>query len=107
MLIKHTKTSSLMKNTITQETILKRNPEQLFSIIDGEVVMLSIKNGEYYNLDYVGSNIWEFLEKPCSFENLIGKLMDNYEVNKETCISDTLAFIEESIEKKIIEIIRD
>ena len=40
---------------ITDNTCLRRNPDMVFSEVDGEVVMLSVQNGEYYNLNEVST----------------------------------------------------
>jgi predicted RND superfamily exporter protein len=89
---------------IGPDTILKRKQDQLFSEIDGEVVMLSIENSEYYGMDKVGSRIWQLIEKPVSLNQLIGILLDEYEVTEEQCTEDTLKFIDQLMEKELVEI---
>jgi hypothetical protein len=90
------------KKEITSETRLQRKSDLLFNEIDGEVVMLSIENSEYYGIDKVGSRIWELLEKSISFKELINKLMGEYEVSEQQCMDDTLDFLSILIEKKLI-----
>ncbi len=90
------------KKEITPDTILQRKGDLLFNQIDGEVVMLSIENSEYYGMDKVGSRIWELLEQPVSFKELIGKLREEYEVPEQKCAEDTLAFINKLKDKKLI-----
>ena len=89
---------------IGPESILMRKQDQLFSEIDGEVVMLSIENSEYYGMDKIGSRIWQLLEKPVTLKQLIGTLVDEYEVTEEQCTKDTLSFLEQLIEKDLVEI---
>ena len=93
-----------MRARISNNTILRRNPDQLYSVINGEVVMLSISNGEYYSLDHVGSHIWYLLEEPCTFKKLINDLLETYDVSESTCINDTKPFIIEFLNKGLIEI---
>ena len=90
------------KKEITPDTVLQRKGDLLFNAIDGEVVMLSIENSEYYGMDKVGSRIWELLEKPVSFKALIARLMEEYEVSEQQCIMDTLAFLNKLTEKKLV-----
>jgi hypothetical protein len=90
------------KKAIGPDTVLQRKPDLLFNQIDGEVVMLSIENSEYYGMDQVGSRIWELLAKPLHFKELVAKLMDEYEVSEEQCTKDTLAFINKLQDKKMI-----
>ena len=42
---------------ITTNTIISQIEEIVASDIDGETVMMSIENGEYYGLDDIGSRI--------------------------------------------------
>jgi hypothetical protein len=90
------------KKDIGADTVLQRKPDLLFNQIDGEVVMLSIENSEYYGMDKVGSRIWELLEKPMSFKELIDKLMDEYEVSEEQCKEDALLFLNKLVDKNLI-----
>ena len=93
-----------MKYNIKKETLLIRNPEQLFSSIDEEVVMLSVPNGEYYNLNPIGSYIWKILETPVTFDEIVRRLCDEYDVEMQQCIKDTSTFIVGLIEKDVIRI---
>ncbi len=90
------------KKEITPDTILQRKPGMLFNEIDGEVVMLSIENSEYYGMDKVGSRIWQLLENPMSFKDLVAKLMEEYEVTEEQCRQETLDFVKKMTEKKLL-----
>ena len=87
---------------IGPDTLLQRKPDLLFNEIDGEVVMLSIENSEYYGMDKVGSRIWQLLEKPMRFRELVAKLMEEYEVSEEQCTIDTLAFLKKITDKKLV-----
>lgn len=95
-----------MKKKLKPETVLRRNPNQLFSEVDGEIVMLSIDNGEYYNLNSTGSFIWYNLKKPCSVGNLVNKLTETYNVPDYICLNDILPFLEEFVDKKLVEIVK-
>lgn len=95
------------KITINSYTILQRNPDQLFSIIDDEIVMLNIKHEEYLNLNSHASFIWQHLDSPLSFDELTDLLCCVYNVEKQECIEDTLEFITELVEKDIIQIIHE
>jgi hypothetical protein len=90
------------KKEITPDTILQRKSDLLFNQIDGEVVMLSIENSEYYGMDKVGSRIWELLEQPVSFKELLGKLMQEYEVSEKQCTEDILAFLKKLEDKELV-----
>ncbi len=95
------------KKAINSKTILQRNPDQLFTMIDDEVVMLNIKYEEYLNLNRHASYIWQQLQIPHSFGELTDQLCTVYNVEKKVCIEDTLEFITELVEKDIIQVIHE
>ena len=95
------------KPRINSDTILQRNKDQLFTLIDDEVVMLNVKHEEYLNLNHHASYIWQQLEKPTSLGELTEQLCSVYDVEKDLCLEDTLDFVTEFVEKDIITIIRE
>ena len=87
---------------INPEKLLQRRDNTLFSEIDQEIVLMSIENSEYYGLDQIGSHIWQLIEKPISLNELIGILMNEYDVTREQCMEDTLSFLAMLAEKNLI-----
>ena len=79
----------------------------IVSDMDGEKVMLSIKNGKYYNLGTIGGVIWDYLQKPILVEELISKLQSEYNVEAEQCQADVLPFIEHLYEENLIALINE
>ena len=80
---------------ISADNILKRTDDIVSSNIEGETVMMSIENGKYYALDYIGRQIWKLLEKPISLTELCNILVDEYDVKMQTCKKDVLEFLEQ------------
>ena len=74
----------------------------VFSEIDGEVVMLSIENSEYYGLDDIGTSIWNLLENELTVSELVAILLNEYEVIESQCRKDVLQFLEKLAEKNLI-----
>ncbi|MDT8432933.1 MAG: PqqD family peptide modification chaperone [Bacteroidales bacterium] len=87
---------------ITLESVVQRDPGQEFSMIDDEVVMLSLKNGEYYALNSVASRIWEIIEKGTVVKEITEILMEEFEVDETTCLKDTLECLYDFREKELI-----
>jgi len=87
---------------LTEQTIIRRNNDILASDIDGEKVMMSIQQGEYYGLGKTGSFIWDHIEQPISIKKLVELITEKYEVNKEQCLQDILPFLNDLAEKKLI-----
>ncbi len=83
-------------------TILQRNNELTFNLLDNEVVMMNLERGEYYGLNPIGSRIWELLAEATTLENLINKLTEEFDVSFEQCQTDSEEFINDLIEKGLI-----
>ena len=79
----------------------------IVSDMDGEKVMLSIKNGKYYNLGTIGGVIWDYIQKPIHVDDLIAKLQNEYNVEAEQCIEDVLPFIEHLFEENLIVLVNE
>lgn len=91
---------------IEDSTILKRKSEILSSDMDGETVMMSVENSEYYSLSPVGTRIWQIVENEITYKDLISQLMTEYSIDIETCKSDTEEFINELINKGLVELVK-
>ncbi len=89
---------------ISLSTTIKRNPELVSSDVDGEKVMMSIENGEYYGLDPVGSRIWELIENPIRIDKLIELLLEEFDASQEQCEADTFEFLNELMGKGLLKI---
>lgn len=90
--------------TIDEDTVIERNPSMLTSQIDGEVVMMDIESGQYLGLDKVASRIWELLVKPQRFDELCQMLLDEFDVDAETCAHDLRHFFVASVKNNLIHI---
>ncbi|WP_411332974.1 lasso peptide biosynthesis PqqD family chaperone [Metabacillus indicus] len=89
--------------TTTQFTV-SQTEGNLVSNMNGEKVMLSVKNGKYYNLGEMGGIIWDLIKKPIPFSNLIELLTAQYRVEKEVCENQVLTFLEELNKENLVKI---
>jgi hypothetical protein len=89
---------------ITMDSVIARNAEIVTADMDGETVMMSVETGKYYNLGKTGSVIWSLLGEPLSVEALVGKLLDKYDVAREQCEKEALAFLAETYREGLIKI---
>lgn len=87
---------------LTLQNTVERNPKQDYSAIDNEVVMLNQETGEYYALNEVGSRIWELLSEPICIHNVIEILVKEFEVEFDTCKTDTIQLLNELLARSLI-----
>lgn len=53
-------------------------------IIDGEVVIINLDNGNYYSLDGAGADIWQGITEGCSLREITGRLLSHYAGDPQT-----------------------
>lgn len=75
-------------------SVIIRNENIDDTDIDGEKVMMNIDRGQYYSMNEVAGMIWDMAEKEIEVEDIVNRLLDEYEVEKDICISSTLSFLE-------------
>ncbi|HEY0606521.1 MAG TPA: lasso peptide biosynthesis PqqD family chaperone [Herpetosiphonaceae bacterium] len=89
---------------ISKSAVVVATKEQVSSDLEGEAVILNLKNGMYYGLDAIGSRIWELLQQPQSVAALRDAIMAEYDVDAERCERDLLALLNNLAEVQLIEV---
>lgn len=92
-----------MKLEITNNTIVCRANGLIASNIDGEIVMMSVEQGEYFGLDQIASRIWELIATPVRVDDLIKQLLVEYNCTESACESDVLELLNQCLKSKIID----
>ena len=75
------------------DTRLSRVQNLLSTELDQETVLMSIDAGAYYGLDGAAQSIWNILEVPVTFSDLVDRLVEEYRVSPETCTADLERFL--------------
>jgi hypothetical protein len=80
-----------------------RNKDKfLASALGNEIVMMNTTNGTYIGLNEVSSNIWNYLESELTGEDIINKLLNEYDVTRENCEIQTLDCLHKMEQQGII-----
>jgi len=62
--------------------------------MDGDTVMMSEEKGMYYGLNPMAGKIWDMLQNPISPDEIIARLLDEFEVEKNTCEKEVIKFLD-------------
>ncbi|NYE03841.1 hypothetical protein F4694_000560 [Bacillus niacini] len=76
----------------------------IVSNMGNEKVMLSVKNGKYYNLGEIGGVIWDLIEKRTEVNELVSTLLTIYDVEMSVCVDHVISFLEPLLEEGLIEL---
>lgn len=91
---------------LNTQSVIVKNKTILENEIDGEKIMMNIDNGEYYGLDKIASHIWELLDNEIVIDDLLRKLLEEYDTDYENCKTDVLEFVTTLINKNLVVIIK-
>lgn len=65
--------------------------------------MLNADRGEYFGISGVGKRIWELIEQPTTVDRLVEMVVDEYDVDAETCREDTRLFLSQMLGAGLVE----
>jgi hypothetical protein len=73
---------------IGETTLIHRTASVLTAEIDKQIVMMDVESGRYLGLDDIGSVIWQRLETPRTFGELIDGLAADYDADRSVIADD-------------------
>ncbi len=82
-----------MMYKISLRSRLERNPDFVWTDMDGETVMMSLARGEYLGLGGVGGRIWELLAVGLTAAEICESVIAEFDVEDDPCQADVLAFL--------------
>lgn len=82
-----------MKHQLSESSVVRRSNNHVATDMAGETVVLDMKSGMYYGMDQVGASIWNLLAEPRSLREIREAVMEEYEVDADSCDRDVAAFL--------------
>jgi hypothetical protein len=71
----------------------------------GEIVILSLDEGIYYELNEVGARIWNLIQQPCSVKTVRDALLAEFDVETKQCEEDLLTLLRDLIQRGLAKVI--
>ena len=84
--------------------LISRNEAIVFTDLDDTIVMMDVNEGKYYELDQIGARLWSLLETGRSVADLCDALSTEFDVDPDTCLRDTLEFLQTAGTLRIVHI---
>lgn len=92
-----------IKTTTNQSTTYKVSSNHLYSEVADEAVILDVESGVYYGLDSVGVDIWRWLQKPQTEDQLLDLVLEEYEVTPEQAEQDLQSILKEMLNAGLLD----
>ena len=86
-------------------SVVVRDSEPIATTIDEEVVMLSPRAQAYFGLGSVGSEIWNAIAQPRRVEEICAGLLQQFEIDAETCRREVIDFLNDLVERGLARIV--
>lgn len=86
-----------------ENTYYQINEEKvLFSQLDEEGVLFDIEKNQYLSLNQTFTSIFLYLQVGLGTKEILAKLLEEYEVEEEECLTELKRGIEQLVELKFI-----
>ncbi len=86
-----------------QAKYLYRNEQDcIWRMIDNEAVIFSGEGQWLHELNSIGIDIWNMCDGTLNFQEIIDKVCDQYEVEKEIAEADISSFVDELSKKGLL-----
>ena len=90
---------------LSLDTVLSANSEQLSVTVADELLMLSLKNNNYYGLNDVGAFVWQKLQTPIAVKDIVAAISAEYDIpSLHECEQDVLALVTHMHEQGLVDI---
>lgn len=87
------------------DSVVVKDSEPIDTTIDDEVVMLSPRAQSYFGLGTVGSEIWKAIDQPVRVEDVCASLLQEFEIDADTCRREVLAFLDDLVERGLARVV--
>ncbi|MFQ5767311.1 MAG: PqqD family protein [Acidobacteriota bacterium] len=84
-------------------SIVVKNPNVHWTVLEGEAVLVNLENGFYYNLNKVGTAIWELLDAERPLSEVLSSLCSRFDVPDSKARADLEQIIETLTREQLVE----
>jgi len=94
----------IMKIELTLDSTVQIDNEVVSCDLVDEAAILNMKDGVYYGLNSVGARIWNLIQKPMKVSDILDTLLDEYDVEKDVCMTDLMELLGQLLEKELVKV---
>lgn len=76
-------------------TVGRESPSVIWSVVDGEALLLDSSSGHYFSMNPLATEIWEQLHRKASIAQVVEAIAAKYDVAEEVVRSDVSELVAE------------
>lgn len=95
--------AAVPRSSLTKESRVVAVKDQVSAVLEGETIILTMRDGVYYSVDRVGSRIWSLAASPTTLGAMHLTLLDEYDVEPEQAWRDLVTLTEELLRAGLLE----
>jgi|SRR6516162_4677818 hypothetical protein len=82
-------------NLVIAERVPERSPSTAWQIVEGELILLRLKDDELMGLNRVARRIWELVDGNRTVAQIANALATEFDVSSDAVLADSCRFINE------------
>lgn len=86
----------------SKNVVIKQNKDTAYRVLDGEAVIVDLESSELYSLNPTATVIWETCEEEVTLEEVVDRVVEEFEVEREVAEEDCIEFVEEFSENGLL-----
>mgnify|MGYP003947255543 CR=1 FL=1 len=87
---------------LTPDSRVVVSDQQVFTTLGSEAVILGMRDGVYYGLDAVGARAWALLATPRRVSEVVDRIVEEFDVERERCTGDLLALLDDLLARDLV-----
>ena len=87
---------------VEQDRLSANGAEITSKVIEGEAIIINLRDGTYYSLDAVGSLVWECVLAHSNLDEVVAAVTDRFDVSSEVARSDCGELLARLAEQKML-----
>lgn len=92
----------MVSKLISLDSIVSQKKDVDVTELNGEKIMMDLDKGNYFMLNGTGSTIWDAINEPKSVSEIIEAIIKVYDIDRETCESRVLEYLEKLRHEEIV-----
>ncbi len=86
---------------------IEMSSDVLVQELEGETVLLDMRNGEYFGINSTGSKVWKDMSNGVGLIDIVDSISDSFDLDRALAATDVLSFVRRLGGAGLVKIIED